>query len=864
VSFKDTLYNEILPVVSKPSRYVGAEFNAVHKNPEDVDLRMALVFPDLYDLGLGNLGLHILYAILNDLPWCWAERAYAPAPDMEAALRARSLPLFTHESKSPLGQMDLIGFSLQSELTYTSVLNILDLAGLPLRTADRNGDHPLIFAGGPCAFNPEPLAPFIDFFVIGDGEEAIVEIAEAARAVKGRPRTEQLEAFAQIEGVYVPALHPSVDGPPIKKRLIKNLDKAAYPCRQIVPFTQQVHDRAGIEVMRGCTHGCRFCQAGMVGRPVRARGLETLDAIMEKTLGGTGYEEVSLLSLSTCDYPWIRPLLDQSARRARSANAAVSVPSLRLDTFSVDLADRITGVRRSGLTFAPEAATPRLRAVINKWIDDDELIEVAREAFRRGWQHIKCYFMIGLPTERDEDVEAIVDLCRRTLERCHAINRKAKLFTGISTFVPKPFTPFQWAEQISYDEILRRHAILKKGFARQPGLKFGHHEPESTFVEGLLARGDRRAGDLLEAAFRKGARLDSSSEYLNFTAWRDAIEEVGYDVDAAFAARETETPLPWAHIDVGIPKQWFQLEWNRSLTLNQTDDCRNADCQHCGISDFAPGLCAQVHEAFGKDAPPNPSKILTASQPHSLKASYTDPPPMQRLRFATGRSDETRFLSHLEMMTAWVRALRRVEAPLAYSQGFHTHPKVTFATAPPVGEESEGDYMDVVLIERVVPTELMARLQAALPAGLHVYDVKEVGLNVPSLMSAVIGFDYTLFAATESDAVEKRVNELLAAETIIVERKGRPTGRRKSHAVAHVDIRPAIHKLTAYATDTGETAVDSTRSQIAFGNARTAVDFSTYIANGKLAKPREIIALLALDPRSTRVLKRFTHLTNES
>jgi len=848
VSLKQILLDEVLQTVTKPSRYLGTEFNAVHKALETVALRVALAFPDLYDLGLGNLGLHILYAILNDLPWCWAERVYAPAPDMEAALRARGLPLFALESKEPLARMDMIGFSLQSELTYTSVLTILDLAGLPLRGKDRDYTHPLVFAGGPCSFNPEPMAPFIDFFVIGDGEDAILDIAEAARATRGMPRDARLGAFARIEGVYVPELYPfdtladgrivpKEDAPKIVRRVLTDLNAARFPTEYIVPFTQLIHDRVGIEVLRGCTHGCRFCQGGMVTRPVRTRGLDAIDQIMERTLSDTGYEEASLLSLSTCDYPRIRTLLEQSAKRAYADNAAVSVPSLRLDTFSVNLADAISDVRRSGLTFAPEAATPRMRSVINKWFDDNTLFDVVTEAFKRGWGHVKCYFMIGLPTERDEDVQAIADLCAAMLEKGRAVTRRAKIFTGVSTFVPKPFTPFQWAGQIGLDEIRRRHRILEQGLKRHPGVKFGRHDPESSFIEGLLARADRRAANLVEAAFRRGARLDSSSEHLDFQAWQDAIAETGYDVEGAFRERALNERLPWDHIDVHIPKQWFTVEWRRALDLAQTPDCRAGGCTGCGLRDRVSGLCAAMIDETRQ------GPEIDSEKPVLKLPERVEPPALQRLRFRIGRNGEACFLSNLEWMSAWIRVLRRARAPLSYSQGFHAHPKVTFATAPPVGEESEGDYMDVVLKARVKPNDLLHRVRATLPSGFYVYEVKEVPTNAPSLMSAVSGFDYTLFARGDIAEIQSRVEKLMAMEVLPVERKGRPTGPRRSVEASTVDIRPMLHSIAARAEE----------------GADVMIDFSTRQVNGKLAKPREIIALLRLDPASTRVLKRETH-----
>ncbi len=847
---KRVLFDEILPRVTKPSRYLGTEVNTTHKDPSKVDLRVGLAFPDLYELGLGNLGLHILYSILNDLPWCWAERAYAPAPDMEQELRGRELPLFALESKTPLNQMDMLGFSLQTELTYTSVLNILDLSGIPLRSAMRDDNHPLVFAGGPTAVNPEPMAPFIDFFVIGDAEEAVVEIAEIARAMRGMPRDEKLEEIGKLSGVYVPGMYPYEplpdgralprrDAPKVIRRLMKEFDAAHFPTRYIVPFTQLIHDRVGIEVLRGCTHGCRFCQAGMSGRPVRARELETIDGLLERLLDNTGYEEVSLLSLSTCDYPKVRTLLQQSAQRTHPDKVALSVPSLRLDTFSVELADAITGVRRSGLTFAPEVATRRMRAVINKAYEDEELIEVATEAFKRGWSHIKCYFMIGLPTERDEDVEAIADLCIRVLTRCRTIDHEARLFTGISTFVPKPFTPFQWAEQIRLEEIVHRQRILERKLSKYPGIKFGRHEPESTYIEGLISRADHRIADVIEAAFRKGARLESSSEFLDFDAWQEALADVGYDDEDSFRERDLDEPLPWDHIDVLIPKLWFQREWRKAANLEGTPDCRLNGCQQCGLRDHAPGLCAAMEHKAKQGALHEETK---APLPVFTEE---ETPPVQRMCFRIGRSEEARFLSHLEFMNAWVRALRRAKAPLSYSQGFHAHPKITFATAMPVGEESEGDYMDILLKETFEPQELLKALQATLPMGFNAYEAKAISLSAPSLMSLVSGFDYAIQVEGLAEAVRESIRALLERREILVEREGKPTGKRRKRTSRMLDLRPMISRL--------ELSNES--------NGYQTIEFSTVAVENRMVKPKEILELLGLDIERARIRKRATRFS---
>lgn len=853
MNLRDVLEREILPTVLKPSRYIGTEYNAVHKNANEVDLRIALVFPDLYDLGLGNLGLLILYSILNERPWCWAERAYAPAPDMEHLLRERGLPLFVNESKDELKSMDLIGFTLQTELNYTNILNILDLSKLEVRSCNRAETDPLIFAGGPAVFNPEPLAPFIDFFVIGDGEDAVVELAELLRPMRQRSKREKLEALAQLPGFYVPALYPfetlpdgrilpREDAPKITKRVVQSLDGAKFPTDYIVPYTQQVHDRVGLEVLRGCTHGCRFCQAGMVTRPVRERSIENIDALMERTLANTGYEEISLVSLSTCDYSRVRAMVQQAVERAHQENVAVSLPSLRLDSFSVELADMVAGVRRSGLTFAPEAASPRLRAVINKWIPDEGLLEMAAEAYRRGWQHVKTYFMIGLPTERDDDLQAIIDLCVRTLHVGKAITPKARVNLGVSTFVPKPFTPFQWAPQIDLDETERRQAILEQGFKRHSGIKFGRHEAATTFIEGLITRADRRGGDLIEAAWRRGARHESCTEYLNFQAWLDAIADIGFDVADALRERDPKERLPWDHIDVMIPKAWFQQDWQRALELKHAADCRLGKCHLCGVIRRERDLCKHMlkNQKSGRQE--------EAGWVRHEKPRRTEPEPVQRLRFRIGRSGEVRFLSHLELMSAWLRALRRAKAPLSYSQGFHAHPKLTFATAPPVGEESVGDYMDIVLKERVMPPELLSRLNSVLPTGLRAYDVEEVEVRGPSLMSIAAGFSYSLYASGDIRTLEARVAGILESDTAMVERKAKKKNSGRRIAEHTMNLRPLITELAVRAVS----------------DDQVVIDFSTRIINGKSARPREIIEILGLAPAQTIVVKRATMLLENS
>ena len=844
MNLEQVLQEDILHRVEKPSRYLGTELNAVHKDRDEVEIRVALAFPDLYDLGLGNLGLHILYACVNRFPWAWCERVYAPGLDMEAQLRERGLPLFGLESKDSLDQFDLIGITLQSELTYTNILNIIDMAGVPLRSEDRAEDAPLFCAGGPAVFNPEPIAPFMDFFVIGDGEDAIVEIVELLRAMKGRTRDERLDALAKLEGVYVPARYPfyeaedgqilpDPDAPKIVKRLTKDLNGSTFPTDYIVPYTQQVHDRVSLEVLRGCTQGCRFCQAGMVTRPVRERTITNVGDLMDRTLKNTGYEEVSLVSLSTCDHSRVRALVQDTVERARPKRVSVSLPSLRLDSFSVELADMVGETRRTGLTFAPEAASPRLRAVINKWIPDEGLLEMSRGAFERGWGHVKLYFMIGLPTERDDDIEAIADLSRRTVDQGRQITSRARVNLGVSTFVPKPFTPFQWAAQIDIDETRRKQDVLEAALGRHKAIKFGRHDPEETYLEGLVSRSDRRAADLLEAAFRRGCRFDAWREHLQFDQWLGAVEDVSFDVPAALRERDPEEPLPWDHIDVMIPKSWFQWDWQRALELKHAEDCRHKKCHKCGVIFRERELCAHMLRNSIQGRKPE-SEFVRTPVPQ-----VEEPPPVQRLWFRIARRGPARFLSHLEAMNAWMRALRRVEMPLAYSQGFHPHPKLAFSAALPVGQESLGEYMDVTLVAKVDPIMMLTRLRDTMPQGLEVLAVTEVPLNSKALMVLNQGGAYTIALPNGNrDELEARVQAILNAAELPVQRKGKQRkGKRRTVVMRTIDIRPMLVSATLRDGDV------------------PAVDLVITSHDGRPGKAREFVPMLTDDPEGARIIK---------
>ncbi len=783
---------ELLLRVEKPASYLGAEMNAVRKDPATVALRLALVFPDLHELALGNLGLQILQSILNRIPWVWAERAYAPGLDMENELRQRGWPLFALESGDPLSDFHGIGFTLQSELTYTNILNLLDLAQLPLRAAQRHGRQPLIFAGGPTAFNPEPLAPFMDFFVLGDGEEVIGEIARTMREHGHRDREGLLEALARIEGIYVPRFHPVRALPDgtlvpeegarrIVRRLVSDLDETPYPTRPVVSSTRQVHERVAVEISRGCTRGCRFCQAGMTGRPVRERSPEKIRSLAERSLRNTGYDEVSLVSLSACDHSRATELVDLVSRRAQQLDVSVALPSLRLDSFSLDLASRLVGPRRTGLTFAPEVATDRMRALINKQTTDEQLLDLAEGVYGGGWNHLKLYFMIGLPGEQDADVEAIADLCLRTLARGRKLNRRARLNLGISSFVPKPWTPLQWAPQLQPEETRRRQLLLARALGRNKAIRFGKHDAEESWLEGLITRGDRRVADVIERAWRLGCRFDAWGEHRRIDLWRQAIEEEGWDPQRSLRARALEEPLPWDVADPLISRDWLRKEWGRAQRGAALQDCRSGPCGRCGTNKRFPKLCEEMQRA----APPVEFETSLPSLPRRQR-----PDPVQRLILRTARMRPASYLSNRDMLATWIRALRRARVPLAFSQGFHAHPRVALSSALPVGEDSLDDYLDLLLVESRAGEDLLRDLSQLLPEGLFVLGSAQIGLREPSLMATLAGLRYGIRVPLPREELAERLQSLLDSPQLIVTRRTKKGPRRR-------DLRPALVRLVA-------------------------------------------------------------------
>ena len=717
--------------IQRPSRYGGREINAVLKDPRAVALRVALLFPDLYEVGMSHLGLGLLYDILNRQEDLWAERAYAPAPDLEAELRRRRVPLTSLESATPLREFDLVGISLQYELSYTNLLNMLDLGGIPLLAGDRGPGDPVVLGGGPACCNPEPVAPFFDALVLGDGEEVVLELAATIKAWKAArgSRQELWQALEEIDGVYVPAffepvwdesgrlreISPRGRRSVIRKRLLADLNQVGISPRPIVPYCQIVHDRLQLEIARGCSRGCRYCQAGMLYRPVRERDPARVVAWVEEALEATGYEDISLLSLSAGDYGPLSWLLSCLMDRLAPRKVALSLPSLRADTLTPEMMGQIKRVRRTGLTMAPEAGSERLRQVINKNLTEETILNAAERAFRAGWQLLKLYFMIGLPTETPEDLEAIAGLTRQILKTAPQ-GRRGKINLSLSTFIPKAHTPFQWEGMASLEESRQRlHAV--KDRLRQPRVQAKWNSAAQSWLEGVFSRGDRRLAQALLNAHRRGCRLDAWSEHLRLEPWKEAFKEAGVDPDFYLRERQVDEVLPWDHLDSGVSREFLAAEKERAYQGLETPDCRQAGCQDCGVCD--PGRV----DLDLREPPPE------TAQPSRPTGALAPQPVRYRLFFS--KVDEARWLSHLELVSAFYRSLRRSRLPLSFSDGFHPLPRVSFHGALPVGVESLAESLDLELAAPFSPARLVATLNEALPPGLKIIQARRLARRLP-------------------------------------------------------------------------------------------------------------------------------------
>lgn len=779
-----------LLAVEKPARYMGGEMGSVRKTA--AELRIALAFPDVYEVGMSHLGLRVLYQILNSVEGIAAERVFAPWPDMERQMKADGDRLATLETATPLADCDLVGFTLQYELSYTNILSMLRLAAIPLLAAERNASHPLIIAGGPCAYNPEPLAPFFDAVLLGDGEEAILEVAGAVLESKrlGEDRAAQLERLAAIEGMYIPAFfEPSYndDGTvskiiPVKpeqarvrRRFLSNLDEAPYPTEPVVPFMKTVHDRVAVEIARGCTRGCRFCQAGYIYRPLRERSPETILSHVQKSLRATGYDEISLLSLSTGDYSCISPLISEMMSRYAHNRIAVSLPSLRVGTLTEGLIEDIKKVRKTGFTLAPEAGSERMRRVINKGITEEDLLETAFNVYQAGWRTIKLYFMIGLPGETVEDVTQIAALARQVKNQGKLSGNPGEVNVAVSTFVPKAHTPFQWEPQISTDEVLDRQYQLHTEL-KQRKLRFKWQDAPLSFLEGVFARGDRRLAAVLIQAVDLGCRFDGWREHFSQERWQQAFQKCGVLPEWYLRRRETSEILPWDHLDCGVTRDFLLAERENALKEAATPDCRFGRCSACGVCDFT-----SVTNKLSTDATISAETASEAADENAVRV---------RLRFS--KTDAMRYLSHLELLTVFTRAVSRGEVPILFSQGFHPHPRFSFATATSVGVESTAEYMDMVVAAGMGADEIKYRLNEALPAGIAIMEAALIDVKTPALSTLIEATRYRItFDSLWSEKLPDLCVQFMAHDSFVIQRT------KKKGEVQTVDLRKEVSLLSA-------------------------------------------------------------------
>ncbi|MBV5338321.1 MAG: TIGR03960 family B12-binding radical SAM protein [Deltaproteobacteria bacterium] len=778
-----------LLAVEKPARYMGGEMGSIRKDV--ADLRFALAFPDVYEVGMSHLGLKILYHILNGVEGIAAERVFAPWPDMEEQMRAAGVPLATLETSTPLADCDIIGFTLQYELSYSNILHMLRLSGIPLLASDRESSFPLIIAGGPCAYNPEPLALFFDAVLLGDGEEAVLEVALVVREAKvlGESKAQLLERLSEIEGVYIPsffepqyapdgtlsAIKPLKPGyTSVRRRFLSDLDAAPYPDSPVVPFMKTIHDRVAVEIARGCTRGCRFCQAGYVYRPLRERSPETILNIIEKSLKATGYDEISLLSLSTGDYSCVTPLVTELMARYAEDRVAVSLPSLRVGSLSDELIDEIKKVRKTGFTLAPEAGSERMRRVINKGITEDDLIAGAASIYGAGWRLIKLYFMIGLPGETADDVAQIATLARQVKDQAKKSGASGDVNVAVSTFVPKAHTPFQWEPQISMQQTTdfqyQLHCDLKKR-----KLKFKWQDAPLSFMEGVFARGDRRLAQVLIHAVELGCRFDGWREHFSLALWLQACSDCGIAPEWYLRRRELDEILPWDHLDCGVTREFLLAERERALQEAATEDCREGSCSACGVCDFS----VVSNRISGQDTMPSRPNI--SSDEHAAT----------RIRLRFSKIGVMRYLSHLELITVFTRAVSRGGVPILFSLGFHPHPRFSFGTATSVGVESEAEYMDMFVAAGIAPGEVQERLNAVLPEGLRILTAEEVDAKAPSLSTLIEATRYRITVAdADPEELVKQCVQFLAHDVFAIQRS-------KKGQTTSVDLRGETVSLTA-------------------------------------------------------------------
>ena len=800
------LDKKVLPFVSKPGRYIGNELNIIRKEIQATDISVALAFPDIYEIGMSFIGFEILYHVLNKHDGVRAERVYLPWTDMQGMMQKEKLPLYSLETFTPLKEFDILGFTLQYELTYTNVLQMLHLSDIPVFAADRSDNDPIILGGGPCTGNPEPMSDFFDVYLIGDGEQAFVDICQLIGEMKKSKsaRLEIMNALTGISGVYVPGLYnagydetgrfvsilsrTANAALPVVTRIESELKEENYPTRPIVPILEVTHDRLALEVMRGCTEGCRYCSAGMIYRPVREREPQ---AIVRQSIGGidnSGFDEVSFLSLSISDYSKLNELMVSEKESLEGKYVNVSLPSMRLDSFSEEIARFVSSVRKSGFTFAPEAGSERLRKTINKNISDSEIFEAVETALRNGWKLLKFYFMIGLPTEKEEDIHAIADLIEKVSEVSKTYGR-IRFNISISPFSPKPHTPFQWEEQNTRETLYNKVKILRTRLHHLKHVNLNWRDPEISALECVLGRADRRMGKAIFIAWQNGAKLDGWLEYFKFNIWEKAIREAGLSMEELQAEFDMGASLPWDHIDKGVSKKFLKHERNKAYRNENTLDCTDGICHACGIQRkdlFGHLFDCKVNEVI------NHSESDRQAETNSIHTDEVEKQPntSRKFRMCYNKIGYGRYISHLDLIRVFERTCRRAKIPVLYSEGFNPHPKFSFAPPLTLGFSSESEYMDME-IENNFNGDLKTLFNEHLPEGIIISEIKEISLPIESLDKAIQFAEYEVQIFDKSinhSEFESELKSFLEREEIIVQRKTK--GKIRT-----LNIRPYIKSI---------------------------------------------------------------------
>lgn len=873
IEFEKLLTEEFLEQVERPGQYLGNEWGAARKDFDSAKVRLLLSFPDIYELGMSNFGLRILYQIVNSHPSFMADRTYAPASDMEALLRKNQIPLWAWESRRPAKEFELVGFSLQYELCYTNVLNMLKLAGIPVYAKDRTDLFPLIFAGGPSTINPEPMAPFFDFYIIGDGEETmpaimtIIDEAKASNTVSNPISREELlkKLAVQVPGVYVPALYKYEDGNPFPTPVSEEIPKRVYrqavpltgdnqPTQSLVSYLSLVHDREVLEVRRGCDRGCRFCQPGYSFLPVRERSSKDIIELSKKAIAKSGHEEYSMLSLCVSDYTVLQETMRELNREHLEARTSMSLPSQRADRMNLEVAEELKVVRKSGITLAPEAGTERLRAVINKGLSHQQIVNAIESAFRSGWSSIKLYYMCGLPTETDEDLKGIIDtlsectkLCNKIRKENPDIRHKIDFTCTISNFVPKPHTPFQWFGQVKPEEFKRKHQVLRN-YLRESGLKnvkLNATDTPTSLLESVISRGGRETAELIYKAWSKGCTFDAWTDRLKPELWHEAASELGLTLEGMGCDdREVGSAQPWDVIHIGLHNWWLVKEWNKAIAMQETANCTENTCHACGVCtelDTTHLLANPSAEVMKKNPFVKELSANTSDEDSHPSLFFTAPPQLPQeegpnttrfcLRFT--KKGDLRFISHLDLQTLFVRAVRRAGMQMVYSQGFNPHPKLAFAGPLPLFMESDGDVADIELAQVVSAEEFKTRLNSQLPPEVRIVDVVSVAEkpadSLAALMDTAVYRLELLSGNMPGVNFESRFKEMLESKELVI------TVSKKSRSKSEIetknrDIRPGIISLKK---------LDDTK------NCSVTLEFKLATNSSLHVKPSEVLELLS-------------------